>query len=74
MSQELKVLLSVHGAQLVFFAHFQVLNVLRVQNLVTSVDLILVAFLLFLHFVFVIGAVLVLLDVGGVETHVIVGY
>lgn len=72
VSQELEVFLSVHGAQLVFFTHFQVLNVLLVQNLVTSINLVLVAFLLLLHLVFVIGTVLVLLDVCGVETHIVV--
>lgn len=46
LTQELQVLLGVHGAKLVLLTHFEVFDVLLVEDLVAGIHLILVALLL----------------------------
>lgn len=74
VTQELQVLLSVHGAEFVLLAVLEVLDVLLVQDLVAGIHLVLVAFLFARHLVLIILSNLGLLNVGCVETCVVMSH
>jgi hypothetical protein len=70
-AEEVKVLLSVHGTQFIFLARLQMVDVLNVQNLVTSLTLVFMTFLLLAVKIFFVLSNMRLLNSGGVKSDIV---